>query len=265
MASELERQYSKERQRIQRFIRSAERRGYVFPKNSLPSKPKRITPASVERLKKITPAKLYEKAEYIVAETGEVVSGRKGRILERQRASRKGARTRERNKREKESLERYKQRRREELEDEEDYENWVKMRRELDDMERQQFDDQDYADEVSEGEATYQWILKRIEEEEHTVKRAAGKLRQLLDDEINKYGKDTVMRSIAQVDDEIRAEVEGELYYRNTVQDTEVHLFNIRKLISGEAPTMKEAKEANEFAEVSEEMDDMIREVLELE
>lgn len=253
MASELERQYSKERQRIQRFIRSAERRNYIFPKNSLPPKPKKITPASVERLKKITPAKLYEKAEYIVPETGEVVSGRKGRILERKKATEKAKKTRH-------------DKRIRNLYENNEYEpsnepDFEQRRRRQDKKDRGKFDDDDYADTVSQGEATYQWILRQIEEKGDKVKKAADKLRKLLDDEISKYGRDKVMRQIAQYDDEIRQEVESELYYRNTVSDTEVALFNIKQLITGEAPTMEDAKDANDFADVSEEMDDFIDEL----
>lgn len=54
-------QYRREQQRIKRFIKSAEGRGYVFPEGIIPTTPKRITAASVRRLTQITPAFLYSK------------------------------------------------------------------------------------------------------------------------------------------------------------------------------------------------------------
>ena len=60
--SEVQRQYEKELKRIKQFIRRAEKRGYRFPDNVIPPKPKRITRASVSRLQKIKPQTLYKKA-----------------------------------------------------------------------------------------------------------------------------------------------------------------------------------------------------------
>lgn len=62
---ELEKQYNKERRRIKQFIKRAENRGYSFEKEMIPQKPKRITKASVNRLHKITPDKLYLGASYV--------------------------------------------------------------------------------------------------------------------------------------------------------------------------------------------------------
>lgn len=62
---EVEKQYKKERRRIQQFIKRAEKRGYIFEKEMIPQMPKRITKASVNRLHKITPDKLYLGASYV--------------------------------------------------------------------------------------------------------------------------------------------------------------------------------------------------------
>lgn len=85
--------YNKERRRIQRQIRSMEKRGYFFEKPVLPDRPKKITAGSVRRLDKITGKSLYEKAKY-KTKTGEIVTGRQGRGIERQAAAAKGAATR---------------------------------------------------------------------------------------------------------------------------------------------------------------------------
>lgn len=96
MAKTIREQYLQERRRIQRFIRSATKRGYIIPENILPDIPKRVTRASVSRLKKITPEKIYSKSEYVSRETGEIKTGKAGRAEERKVASRKAAETRRR-------------------------------------------------------------------------------------------------------------------------------------------------------------------------
>ena len=55
------------------------KRGYEFPTDPLPPIPKRITAASVRRLKQITTEKLYEAAQYVDKTWGEILPGRKGR------------------------------------------------------------------------------------------------------------------------------------------------------------------------------------------
>lgn len=84
----------KERRRIQSFIRRATKRGYIIPSNILTNIPKKITRASINRLKKITPKKIYEKSEYVSRETGEILSGEKGRAEERKKTAEKAKQTR---------------------------------------------------------------------------------------------------------------------------------------------------------------------------
>lgn len=94
--SQAERDYSKQVRRIKQFIRRAEKRGFHFGDDIIPKKPSRITKASVRKLAKLTPEKLYQKAEYSGTATyGEVVSGVKGARLERSLRGKKPAETRE--------------------------------------------------------------------------------------------------------------------------------------------------------------------------
>lgn len=79
-----------------RKARSMAKRGYVVDA-VLPKEPKKITEASVRRIKKIS-ADLYKKS-YYVTEEGEVISGEEGRKYERSRSAKKAAETRKRNKR----------------------------------------------------------------------------------------------------------------------------------------------------------------------
>lgn len=77
--------------------RSMARRGYVIDA-VLPKEPKKITEASVRRIKRIS-ANLYKKS-YYVTEEGEVISGEEGRKYERSRSAKKAAETRKRKKQE---------------------------------------------------------------------------------------------------------------------------------------------------------------------
>ena len=85
-----ERAYSKQVRRIKQFISRAEKRGYHFNEYALPKTPKRITQASVRKLAKITPDKLYEKAVYAGSLSyGEIVTAKEGLKLERSARSKK--------------------------------------------------------------------------------------------------------------------------------------------------------------------------------
>lgn len=97
--SPAEREYNKERRRIERQINRMSQRGYDVKENVLPPRPKRVTQASVNRLKKITTPKLYEKSRYIDRETGEILSGKEGQKLEQQARARRAAETRKQRKR----------------------------------------------------------------------------------------------------------------------------------------------------------------------
>lgn len=80
-----------------RKARSMARRGYVIDA-TLPREPKKITEASVRRIKKVS-SELYKKSSF-VTEGGKVISGEEGRKYERKRSARKAAETRKRNKQE---------------------------------------------------------------------------------------------------------------------------------------------------------------------
>ena len=87
-------EYRRERSRIQRFIKRAEKRGYVFEDNIIPNIPKNITAASIRRLQKLTPKELYSRARKLDYETGEVIPGQVGRDIERSQAAKKAVQTR---------------------------------------------------------------------------------------------------------------------------------------------------------------------------
>ena len=97
--TKVELDYRRERKRIQNFIRRAQNRGYIFgdPKTGnmfeLPAIPKKITEASVRRLKKLTPDYLYGKSIRVDFETGEYEAGLAARKHERSQAAKRSAET----------------------------------------------------------------------------------------------------------------------------------------------------------------------------
>lgn len=95
----VEQEYNKQLKRVKSFIRRAEKKGFVFSENVVPSRPKRITQASVRKLEKLTPNKLYQKAEYVSEATyGEVISGKKGlQIVKQQQKEQRKAKQKQRN------------------------------------------------------------------------------------------------------------------------------------------------------------------------
>lgn len=95
--SKLQQEYNKEYARIQRAMRRAESRGFLFDVEPvLPPKTKKPTRKELNKLKAITPEKLYEKARAYNPETGEIYSGKEARAIERRASAQKAAETRRR-------------------------------------------------------------------------------------------------------------------------------------------------------------------------
>lgn len=67
-------EYMKERRRIQQAISREKKSGYIVPESLLPDIPKRITKASINRLKKITPKTIRSKSELLDFTTGEIIT-----------------------------------------------------------------------------------------------------------------------------------------------------------------------------------------------
>lgn len=91
--SELERQYKKEVKRIRQFINRNTKRGFNFTAFKMPARPKTVTAKSVQRLKSITPQKLYQKAKFYDVLKDKYISGTQAVKQKRQRAAQKAAQT----------------------------------------------------------------------------------------------------------------------------------------------------------------------------
>lgn len=90
----IQQQYRKERRRIQNAMNRLEKQGYVLPKDLLPSMPKKVTQASINRLKKITSESIYKKSKKLDFETGEITPGIVARDKARSQRAKEAARRR---------------------------------------------------------------------------------------------------------------------------------------------------------------------------
>lgn len=84
--SQIELEYQKELNRINRFIKQAEKRGFTFGDYKPSKKPKTVTKKSVQTLKRVTPTTLYSKASYYDPITQTRMTGKEGQRLIRSRA-----------------------------------------------------------------------------------------------------------------------------------------------------------------------------------
>lgn len=72
-------EYMKELNRIKRFIKNAEKKGYNFGNYNPPEMPKRVTKKAIQTLRNIKPKDLYAKATYYDVITDSVISGTEAR------------------------------------------------------------------------------------------------------------------------------------------------------------------------------------------
>lgn len=209
--SQLLKEYNKERNRIKRFIRNAEKRGYVFEPDIIPPKPKTITSGSIRRLSKIRPAQLYKKAYAISAVTGQPITVEQRKREIREEASRKAWETRRRKK------------------DQADY-NRIKTNREWQQMfhaSRQVWD-------------KVQSMIANIGVEQS---QSADLLNNLLNSQIEQYGADIVLYSIAQASEDFLSTCEVIIKYNPDSGVSRTAVQHLYTLISGNLPSDAEQAE----------------------
>lgn len=83
-------EYKRQVKRIQNFWKRAESRGYLFNKKGVITDPKKISKASVDRLKKFTANELYKRSKYQIPDTDIYIKGTEGRKYERSKAAKRG-------------------------------------------------------------------------------------------------------------------------------------------------------------------------------
>lgn len=209
--SQLLKEYNKERNRIKRFIRYAEKRGYVFEPNLIPPKPKTITSGSIRRLSKIKPAQLYKKAYAISAVTGQPITVEQRKREIREEAVRKAWETRRRKK------------------DQLEY-NRIKSNREWQQM-------------FHASKLVWDKVQAMIASVSVQQSQSADLLNNLLNSEIEKYGADTVMYSIAQVSEDFLSTCEVIIKYHPSSAVSRTAVQHLYTLISGNLPSDAEQGE----------------------
>lgn len=209
--SQLLKEYNKERNRIKRFIRNAEKRGYVFEPNLIPPKPKTITSGSVRRLSKIRPAQLYNKAYAISAVTGQPITVEQRKREISGEASRKAWETRRRKK------------------DQADY-NRIKSNKEWQQM-------------FHTSKIVWDKVQAMIVNVSVQQSQSAELLNNLLNSEIGKYGADTVLYSIAQATEDFLSTCEVIIKYHPSSAVSRTAVQHLYTLISGSLPSDAEQAE----------------------
>lgn len=209
--SQLLKEYNKERNRIKRFIRYAEKRGYVFEPNLIPPRPKTITSGSIRRLSKIRPAQLYNKAYAISAVTGQPITVEQRKREIRQEASRKAWETRRRKK------------------DKEDYERMNS--------------DREWQQMFHVSRIVWNKVQSMIANVGVQQSQSADLLNKLLNSEIEKYGVDAVLYSISQASDDFLSTCEVIIKYHPSSEVSRTAVQHLYVLISGNLPNDAEQAE----------------------
>lgn len=209
--SQLLKEYNKQRNRIKRFIRNAEKRGYVFEPNLIPPKPKTITSGSIRRLSKIRPAELYKKAYAISAVTGQPITVEQRKREIREESSRKAWETRRRKK------------------DQADY-NRIKTNKEWQQM-------------FHVSKLVWDKVQAMIANVGVQQSQSADLLNNLLNSQIEQYGADIVMYSIAQASEDFLSTCEVIIKYHPDSAVSRTAVQHLHTLISGNLPSDAEQAE----------------------
>ena len=224
--------YAKEYKRVMSLFRSLEKRGYDI-ELSRPTKVKRPTEASIRGLKGYTPERLYERSTYTLS-TGETISGKIRRGMIRRAGGKKAALTRKA--REKGGIE---------------------VTPVLPD----------------EGEITIDWIYREIEQwtpqanwSESLTEFKRGdknKLKNILDESINRYGKNQVLGKIKENATRINEIVMAALYgsgdggkrgldFNNYRDQIDFDLVQFAEILKGEPLDKDEILSFTELMEMQE-------------
>lgn len=223
--SQLLKEYNKERSRIKRFIRNAEKRGYVFDPNIIPPKPKTITSGSVRRLSKIRPAQLYNKAYAISVVTGQPITVEQRKKEIRQEASRKAWETRRRKK------------------DQEEY-NRIKVDKEWEQM-------------FHASKLVWDKVQSMISNVGVQQSQSADLLNNVLNSQIEKYGADSVLYCIAQVSEDFLSTCEVIIKYHPSSAVSRTAVQHLYTLISGNLPSEAEQSEIDKALSNDETWDEI--------
>lgn len=223
--SQLLKEYNKERNRIKRFIRNAQKRGYVFETNLIPPKPKTITSGSIRRLAKIRPAQLYKKAYAISAVTGQPITVEQRKREIRQEAARKAWETTRRKK------------------DHRDYDR-IKSNREWQHM-------------FHASKLVWDKVQSMIANVGVQQSQSADLLNNLLNSQIEQYGADSVLYCISQASEDFLSTCETIIKYHPSSAVSRTAVQHLYTLISGNLPSDAEQAEIDNALSKDETWDEI--------
>ena len=214
---------SQQLKRIRQFISRAEKRGYRFDTEFK----EQLTGLSTQKLKNLTPKKLYEKSQAISEETGKVITGTERRKEERKEVARKAQETRRKHKAEREQREYYEYSERYYSEYETSYEDTI-----LTNIES---------------------LIRQYEDSDIAVRQyGSSLLQQLLDEEITNYGRKAVALACENAPSEaIRAS--QIVIYASDQSKKDMNIQELRNIItSGVLPSIEQSKQMGETMEAQE-------------
>lgn len=223
--SQLLKEYNKERNRIKRFIRYAEKRGYVFEPNLIPPTPKTITSGSIRRLSKIRPAQLYKKAYAISAVTGQPITVEQRKKEIREEASRKAWEVRRRKK------------------DQADY-NQIKSNKEWQQM-------------FHASKLVWDKVQSMLANVGVQQSQSADLLNNILNSQIEQYGADIVLYSIAQASEDFLSTCEVIIKYHPSSAVSRTAVQHLYVLITGNLPSDAEQAEIDKALASDETWEDI--------
>ena len=202
--------YSAQLKRIRRQISRMQERGYQLTGKVIPDRPKRITKQSVEKLKKITAGELYKKSVKLT-ETPEgfkVVKGLEARKAERSAAAKKSAATRKAKQAEAAA------------------------------------GAAGGAGAIYAGDVILENVYHMIDIAGDNYFEAAQDLRQIIDEGVQKYGRDEVARLFNEAGQDAIDAAQAAIRYRVGSPKHEMAIDAINRIMSfGEIPTMEEARQ----------------------
>lgn len=206
--------YSAQLKRIRRQISRMAERGYQLTGTVIPDRPKRITKSSVEKLKKITAGELYKKSVRLT-ETPEgfkIEKGLEARKAERSAAAKKSAATRK--------------------------------AKQAEAAAGAAGGGAGGAGKIYAGDVILENIYHMIDVAGDNYYEAAQDLRQIIDEGIQKYGRDEVARLFNEAGQDAIDAAQAAIQYRVGSQRHEMAIDAISWIMSyGEIPTMEEARQ----------------------
>lgn len=235
-------EFKKQVNRIRRFYKRAEKRGFEFPEKINLEMPARVTRKKIEELKEWTAGRLYIGAKYVLP-SGERLSAYEGRTIERRVAAFKGQRTKEAKKIEAEVRRRYEEGLEEYWFKEDDYSSSYVP--EISHIILEQVENMiyDWSPSSSWGEA-----FAGLKAEDQNL------LMNVLRNAIDMEGRDSVASRMEEYATEI-IQLADQVLYDSNQQRVQQAIHRFQEIIQGRPLSFQESIRATEASEINEDYD----------